>query len=154
MLTIKECFEAVAAPIKSMLISLRVYADNNLVELEFDEIYPVGSIYINATDGTSPSELFGVGTWEAAGAGRFLLGANDTYPLGSTGGEATHKLTVQELPSHYHSAQGVRYNNNYSFADYANDGTYSGVSTSAAGSSTAHNNMHPYLVVHMWRRTA
>lgn len=36
-------------------------------------------------------------------AGRFLLGCNSTYPAGSTGGEATHKLTIDEMPSHYHT---------------------------------------------------
>ena len=62
---------------------------------------PVGSIY-QSTIATSPEELFG-GTWEAMPAGRVLLaqGESDwgtTYEAGSTGGEATHQLTVEELP--------------------------------------------------------
>ena len=62
---------------------------------------PVGSIY-QSTIATSPEELFG-GTWEAMPAGRVLLaqGESDwgtTYEAGSTGGEATHQLTVGELP--------------------------------------------------------
>ena len=33
----------------------------------------------------------------------FLLAAGTTYSAGSTGGEATHTLTVDEIPSHSHS---------------------------------------------------
>ena len=62
-------------------------------------IYPVGSIYISVTD-TSPAALFG-GTWEQL-KDKFLLAAGDTYAAGSTGGEAAHKLTNDEMPSHSH----------------------------------------------------
>lgn len=40
--------------------------------------------------------------------GRMLLGANDVYPINSTGGEATHVLTTAEMPSHDHSFTGNR----------------------------------------------
>lgn len=66
-----------------------------------DRFYPVGSIYISANS-TNPSTLFG-GTWEQL-KDRFLLGASDTYKAGVPGGEATHKLSVAEMPSHNHSA--------------------------------------------------
>ena len=62
-------------------------------------LYPVGSIYMSVSD-TSPASLFG-GTWESIG-GRFLLGADSAYSAGSTGGEAAHKLTTSEMPSHTH----------------------------------------------------
>ena len=67
-----------------------------------DMVYPVGSIYMS-TASTSPATLFG-GTWVALNQGRVLIGANSTYPAGSTGGEATHKITVNELPAHKHTA--------------------------------------------------
>ena len=35
---------------------------------------------------------------------RFIVGAGNSYSVGSTGGEATHTLTVSEMPSHNHSA--------------------------------------------------
>lgn len=35
--------------------------------------------------------------------GRFVIGANSTYPQGTTGGSPTHSLTSSEIPSHYHS---------------------------------------------------
>lgn len=63
-------------------------------------IYPVGSIYMSVNS-TSPASLFG-GTWEQL-QGRFLIGANSTYPAGTTGGAATVTLTEANLPSHRHS---------------------------------------------------
>lgn len=66
-------------------------------------VYPVGSIYMSMTD-TNPNVLFGFGTWEQV-KDRFLLSAGDTYKAGNTGGEATHSLTVDEMPSHKHTAK-------------------------------------------------
>ena len=72
------------------------------------KVYPVGSIYMS-TVSTNPATLFGFGTWEAMPAGRVLLAQGEsswgtTYNAGSTGGEATHQLTVGELPVHSHEA--------------------------------------------------
>lgn len=47
--------------------------DNN-----WKSVYPVGSIYINATDSTNPSTLIGFGTWESFGKGRILVGHNES----------------------------------------------------------------------------
>lgn len=63
-------------------------------------LYPVGSIYMSVNS-TDPSTLFG-GEWEALDEGRVLIGANSTYSAGSKGGEATHTLTVEEMPTHGH----------------------------------------------------
>lgn len=65
-------------------------------------VYPVGSIYCSYGS-TSPATLFGFGSWTKI-EGRFLLGANSTYGLGSTGGAATVTLTINQIPSHNHSA--------------------------------------------------
>lgn len=128
-----------------------------------DRTYPVGSIYMS-TVSTNPKNLFG-GTWEALG-GRFLIGANDTYKSGATGGEATHKLTIAEMPSHNHVAgaydgysiqnnglvtgsdvQGVTINTGVT-------GPSSRISTKDAGGGQVHNNLPPYLSVYMWKRTS
>ena len=70
------------------------------------KIYLVGSIYMS-TVSTNPATLFGFGRWEAMPAGRVLLAQGTaswgTYNAGSTGGEATHQLTVGELPAHTHT---------------------------------------------------
>jgi microcystin-dependent protein len=56
----------------------------------------------------TPADLFG-GTWDAMPAGRVLLAQGKsqwgtTYAAGSTGGEATHLLTPEEMPRHKHDA--------------------------------------------------
>ena len=70
--------------------------------LTFDDIYPVGSIYMSMTS-TNPSLLFG-GTWESI-PGRFLVGVGDNGASGNanlnlaalaTGGEKQHLLTSAE----------------------------------------------------------
>jgi hypothetical protein len=46
-------------------------------DTNFREIYPVGSVYMNATDGTNPATLLGFGTWEKIPTGKTLLGLNE-----------------------------------------------------------------------------
>lgn len=120
-----------------------------------NSVYPVGSIYLSINS-TNPSTLFG-GTWEQL-KDRFLLGAGSIYTAGSTGGAATHTLTVNEMPSHTHTlyANEVGANNGGSLRvmkDPPYESRYPQPSTSAGGNA-AHNNMPPYLVVYMWKRTA
>ena len=132
---------------------------SNIGSITFDDIYPVGSIYMSVNS-TNPRTLFG-GTWTQL-KDRFLLGAGSTYTNGSTGGEASHTLTVNEMPSHSH-AQYVTVGSGGSLSancDY--DSYVSGkarkssqnVSTDPAGGGNSHNNMPPYLVVYMWQRTS
>jgi len=80
-------------------------------------VYPVGSIYINATNSTNPASLLGFGTWTAFGAGRVPVGFDasdsDFNTAEETGGAKTatttgtvtvdgHALTEAEMPKHYH----------------------------------------------------
>lgn len=54
-----------------------------------------------SNDPTSPASFIG-GTWERI-EGKFIMGASSAYPVGTTGGSATHTQTVAEMPSHNHS---------------------------------------------------
>ena len=148
------------------------------------KVYPVGSIYMS-TVSTNPATLFGFGTWEAMPAGRVLLAQGKsswgtTYNAGSTGGEATHQLTVGELPSHDHGASiSITGNHTHGYDTYnfnSTDGrdgasrqewkqphVYWQTSTSGnhshnviinnTGSNQPHNNLQPYISVYMWKRT-
>ena len=199
---------------------------------------PVGSV-LQMTNGEDPNTLYPGTTWTKI-EGKFLLGSSSTYSLGTTGGEATHTLSVAELPSHSHSydkpksntnsttltaaqsglpahthafiqptvnggshrhaivkqvdnnsgsainigsgsAKVFYQNNNSVYTEYDGGHTHSvsggavgavsggakdassghthgisfdGVNTGTKGSGTAHNNMPPYEVVHVWKRTA
>ena len=63
--------------------------------------YPVGSLYFNYTNASNPSDLLGFGTWEKIET--FVLGASASHPAGEVGGEETHTLTTDEMPSHNHT---------------------------------------------------
>ena len=68
-------------------------------------VYPVGSIYMSANN-VSPQTFLG-GTWVAWGAGRVPVGVSssdtDFNTAEKTGGEKTHRLSVDEMPWHDHS---------------------------------------------------
>ena len=142
-----------------------------------NKVYPVGSIYMSVSN-TSPASLFG-GTWERINS-CFLLASGEAhdeegnhyfYEVGDTGGEINHKLTINEMPNHRHSSDS--YMNGYpvnvvSPNDYctwvnrfnssanapAQGETGITIKTSYVGGGLSHNNMPPYLVVNMWKRTA
>lgn len=130
------------------------------------KVYPVGAIYMSVNS-ASPADLFGFGTWQRV-KDRFLLAAGDNYSAGATGGEATHTLTVSEMPSHSHVDLGINENritcwsstNNGNGAFildslYQQNGVNNNIlGTGWAGGSAAHNNMPPYLTVYIWQRTA
>lgn len=185
--------------------------NKNLINI-LDVVYPIGSIYMSVNS-TNPSTLFG-GAWEKL-ENRFLLGAGSSYSLGATGGETSHTLIAEEIPSHNHSISlttssngahthtrgsmnitgrfhSVVWNNasmppsgaiytghvdtnnmggsgTWDHVEYVHDASrswsgetssngshthsISGV-TNNTGNSQAHNNMPPYLVVNIWKRTA
>ena len=49
-----------------------------------NRMYPVGSIYCNATNSESPKYIIGVGEWVKFGAGRMVVGQQDADPLFAT----------------------------------------------------------------------
>lgn len=123
----------------------------NIKEIR-DLIYPIGSIYMSVNN-TDPSTLFG-GTWVQL-QNRFLLGAGSSYTAGATGGEATHKLTIDEMPSHNHGIKNDKTGGSGTAKWVINSSASSGTGAiTNTGGSQAHNNMPPYLVVYMWKRTA
>lgn len=139
-----------------------------------DFFYPVGSYYETSDPNFDPNVSWG-GTWELEGGGRVHISsgpneANTTnywgtcnegemnFPLGERGGEHSHTLTVNEIPSHSHQTgiQGDRagnYNAGGSSA-YVYFAQNSGVYTWATGGGQAHHNLQPYTVVNRWHRTA
>lgn len=134
---------------------------DDTVSALFDLIYPVGSIYYTNNANFSPNVSFN-GTWEQI-KDVFLLAAGDTYVGGTNGGEATHKLTVNEMPAHKHWTQdtapglyagwGNKSQNGWITQAVAqtNGGNWE---TASAGGDQAHNNMPPYIVVYVWKRVS
>ena len=129
---------------------------SNISSTIFDNIYPVGSIYMSVNS-TNPANLFG-GTWTQL-KDRFLLGAGSTYTNGSTGGSATQRLSAANLPSHTHpqyvATNGGSTSANLDYNGWVSNGkaVAQGIPTGATGQGTKFDIMPPYLVVYMWQRT-
>lgn len=127
------------------------------VSAMLDKAYPVGSIYMSVNS-TNPQNLFG-GTWVQI-KDRFLLAAGTTYKAGATGGEATHTLTVDEIPNHQHVLwypnEGGEQSAAIGYPEAGSKNTWyaEASKTGGAGGGAAHNNMPPYLSVYVWKRTA
>ncbi len=146
--------------IRNLTITGALSAGSGLVTMA--EIYPVGSIYINAAVTTNPATLLGFGTWAAFGSGRMMVGYNaadsDFDALQETGGAKTHTLSIAEMPSHNHNnPKGVKppFNSNDVDITGGNGTTLAdNIVTDNTGGGGAHNNMPPYIVAYMWRRTA
>ena len=114
-----------------------------------------------SVNSTSPATLFG-GTWTRL-VDRVLSGAGNAYAVNATGGETTHRLTVNEMPGHVHgmgiktcgeeaAGFGLRNDGNgFTGRVYVSGGT---ATTQNTGGNAAHNNMPPYRAVYMWQRTA
>ena len=123
-----------------------------LSQLILKRIYPIGSLY-TSMNLINPNVLLGFGTWTPI-VDRFLYCANSS---GTTGGEATHTLTVDEMPSHQHGLPTWSDNTRptYHRFEYYNQPTNFGtVLSESTGGGQPHNNMPPYMTVYAWQRTA
>jgi hypothetical protein len=155
------------------------FATTAFVQAALAAAYPVGSIYINATNNTNPGTLLGFGTWAAFGAGRVMVGFNGSDPLfdaaEETGGSKdaivvshTHTATVTD-PGHAHStalyyrphsasgaAQQYAQNTTGFGSQISTNSNTTGitVSNSTEGSSGTNANLQPYITCYFWKRTA
>ena len=142
-------------------------------------LYPVGSIYTNATVSTNPATLLGFGTWTAFAAGRVMVGFNSSNALFDTA-EETGGSADAIVVSHTHTATSTVTDAGHSHQQNGNGGlcpgggsqvplgnTPSGFNTATAttgitvattnastGSSGTNANYQPYITVYMWKRTA
>lgn len=119
--------------------------------------WEVGDI-LTTENATPPAQRWPGTQWVPI-TGRFLYGS---AAAGTEGGEATHALTVNEMPGHRHP-NGCRvqwYNDTADGfqATWIDDANLSidkeTVVTEYVGGNQPHNNMPPYRSVYMWRRTA
>ena len=145
---------------KNTMNSLK-FSGGGLVRL-IDFIYPIGAIRESTNGNFNPNKLYKTQTWVQI-KDKFLLSAGDIYKAGTTGGSATHTLSVDEMPSHNHDFN----KGNYVGSGYTNTSLpYLRSSGAIAGGvppiinvvgnkggGLAHNNMPPYEVVYVWKRT-
>lgn len=132
-----------------------------------DLIRPVGSYYETSDTSFDPNVTWG-GTWELETDGTVLVSKSTTsgskfnVDVGTVIGEETHKLTIDEMPSHNHSG-GILHNNQASGGArfyFQAPGTTNGTNFSnslnigSTGGSQVHNNIQPSKVINRWHRTA
>ena len=94
---------AATAPTPTFADSSTKIATTAFVQAALAAVYPVGSIYINATSATNPATLLGFGTWVAFGAGRVMVGldaGNAAFDTAEETGGSADAITV----SHTHTA--------------------------------------------------
>lgn len=127
----------------------------------------VGDLYFTTVNGRNPGIFLGYGAWELYAQGRALVGIQDGDPdfgvMGQTGGAKLHTLSVDQIPSHRHDLviNGTAGGDN---GIGAMDRRLSGYGTDTmdnawnyaadTGGGEPHNNLQPYVVVAIWRRTA
>jgi hypothetical protein len=162
-----------AAPTAASGTNTTQLATTEFVTVALAAVYPVGSIYINASSASNPSTLLGFGTWTAFGAGRVMVGFNASDALFDTAEETggskdaivvshTHTATVSD-PGHVHliGFQSIDAGPNYGSTASGNtagsqtQSAFTGVtvSNSTTGSSGTNANLPPYLGVYFIIKT-
>ncbi len=131
-------------------------------------MHRIGDIITSISD-TNPSEEYG-GTWILWGSGRVPVGIDaaqaEFNTVEKTGGEKTHILASNEIPSVNITAGGTqmswnkstgggesRININTTAASYNTNFT-GGFDIIVGGGGEAHNNLPPYITCYMWKKTA
>lgn len=154
------------------------YGDGSIYSNFLLAAHPVGSIYQTISP-ENPAVTFGGGTWERI-ENRFIMGASDTYPAGSTGGSTAHEheyklefmwrlgalagYPTSAIAAYNYKTQSWNDNNkkvNDGQYTLSNDGfssTYGekpgGETYSVTGNTASSSSIPPYYSVYIWRRVA
>lgn len=117
--------------------------------------YEVGDVYITRSE-KKPWDRWPGTTWNQL-EGVFILGAtkDGEYTNGSSGGEATHRLTIAEMPRHQHELWFGWGDGNKGSAwarSDQNSPAYPWAAPQPTGGDQPHNNMPPYNVRYIWER--
>lgn len=148
--------------------------------VSIDMIYPVGSIYISASNTVDPNVIFTGTQWERFGKGRTLVGVNeeddDFVSVGLEGGHKdiqahSHTGTTNTDGAHYHTLTAFKANGDNSATLLESWGTYGSTRSARiphTGTNGTHShafttdnygegdsgNLQPFITVFMWKRVA
>jgi len=172
------------APTANAGTSTTQIATTQFVTTALQAAYPVGSVYMNASNATNPGTLLGFGTWTSFGAGRMPVGFNAADPLFDTAEETggskdaitvSHNHSATSIvtdPGHSHTLSNIRrpeggvvgFTSNTPAAappvgpttptEINTTGITVSTTTALSGSSGTNANLPPYITVYMWKRTA
>ena len=139
---------------------------NDLADSAFRAyVNTVGAVLFSFNDDFSPSALYG-GSWEQI-TDRFLIGAGESYPLGSTGGSATHEhnagglvasIEIGSTGAYIVGVPNPDHNYTYKLNIPDTEGEFgSFTQTNGAqvnGNTESVEAFPPYIAVNIWRRVA
>lgn len=163
---LKEKFDKAGSDIKSYLnntltaeLDLALATLNQYMQNERAQEYPVGKI-VMFYDNNDHSDYLGF-TWKRCMIGKVPVGVDssdtDFNLIGKTGGEKTHKLTINEMPNHNHPGSYWIQRDGYGNINVGSTSGANRANISAsgyAGGNQPHNNLQPYEVVSYWRRVS
>ena len=137
----------------------------------YEYVRTEGAVLFSFNPNFSPAALYG-GSWEKV-MDRFPIGAGGSYALGSTGGNATHTNTVDEMATHAHTERVNPYGNPRTIALVGSnaggavvEGAYFGqqaiggtstdtaVITESIGNGSPYSILPPYIACNIWRKVA
>lgn len=143
----------------------------------YAKMYPIGSLYFNATDNTNPADLLGFGTWTAFAAGRVPVGIDvaqtEFNSPEKTGGHKalashTHTGTTSSNGAHTHNTDAqvaVKTSSTVGLTNQETDqfswgtvattsnGAHTHTFTTASAGTGDSGNLQPYIVCYIWKRT-
>ena len=125
------------------------------------ERYHVGSLIFDTVN-INPQTYLHFGVWELWGQGKMPIGIDETdedFDISEkTGGEKTHTLTIDEMPSHNHGIRTNHGDGTLTTAEALNCTLVYGnvrldrIRSNLYGGNQAHNNLPPYIVCYIWKR--
>lgn len=119
----------------------------SLLRSDYAELFAV----IGTTYGSTDTQHFNLPDLRE----RVVVGKSATSPynnLGNKGGEASHTLTINEIPSHAHYSSSFRGTGSLTYDSWRItkgdvDGVPTGKDTDPTGGGQSHNNLQPYIIL-------
>lgn len=96
-------------------------ASTDIIRFGKGESFPIGSVFFTSTN-KNPNILLGYGTWILIGSGRTILGADNDDIGKETGGSMSKLLSIDNLPSHTHTASSNTVSHNHDI-EITNEGS-------------------------------
>lgn len=138
--------------------------EQDIKEIIIECMYPIGSVITSASSEFDPNAIYTNQQWERFAKGKTLVGVDendeDFQTVEKAGGEKKHKLIIDELPSHTHSAtlevtaDKLASGSTYSRLNDNGTATSGIVNIGYTGKDVAHNNLQPFITVYYWKRVA
>ncbi|MDE0330486.1 MAG: hypothetical protein OXL41_01330 [Nitrospinae bacterium] len=153
---LEKIITGAAGAVVAVLIISVATAFTDWIDVLFKPTVPDGAVV------AFPRPCQEVDGWKdyEASAGRFLLGVGEGIALRSQGGEAAHRLTIEEMPEHNHGpgkylvkVDGHDTVHAKTDASRGEINIRHGVEIGTAGGGQPHNNMPPYIALHFCQKT-